>query len=292
MHRTIPLILICLLLLSAGCVSPTPPAEEEGEGVRLLAPAANLSLFEGAVVYAGLIGEAETPEIPANYSLGTVVIPSGNATPLHRVVESTEFIFLTAGEAEIRCDAQTVTAGAGEAVLLPEGVLQSVASVGESDLRYVDVIEPPFTAENEVSGDDLAPLAGTTDGVPIVIPDPRAGAEWDLGVDMMIYTLANPVLTEEASLPIGYSVAYVELLPGGSVGYNRLNGSSEVVYVLDGEVEVFTPAGDGAVRVAAGSAAYVPPDQVKGYRNVAATNSTMLSFVDPAWKPERTEMVE
>ncbi|MBP2145117.1 quercetin dioxygenase-like cupin family protein [Methanofollis sp. W23] len=272
MHRTVLLILICFLL-SAGCVSPTPSAEGAGE-------------------YAGLIGEEETPEIPANYSLGTVVIPPGNATPLHRMAGSTEFVFLTAGEAEIRCDNQTVTARAGESVLLPEGVLQSIASVGERDLRYVDVIEPPFTVENEISGDDLALLAGTTDGVPVVIPDPRAGAEWNLGADMRIYTLANPVLTEEAGLPIGYSVAYVELLPGGSIRYNRLNGSSEVVYVLDGEVEVFTPAGGGAVRVAAGSAAYVPPDEVKGYRNVAATNSTVLSFVDPAWTPERTEMLE
>ncbi|QSZ66346.1 cupin domain-containing protein [Methanofollis aquaemaris] len=287
MHRTIALIFICTLL-SAGCLSPEPPQTEEG--VRPVAPGANISLFEGQGVYTGIIGE-ETPDIPANYSMGTVTIPPGNATSPHRLVGTTEFVYLTGGEAEIRCDNQIVTARAGEAVLLPAGVLQSIASVGETDLRYVDVIQPPFSAKNEISGDDLAALAGTTDGVPVVFPDPREGIEWDLGSEMMIYTLANPVLMEEMNLPIEYSVAYVELLPGGSIGYNRLNGSSEVVYVLDGEVEVFTPDA-GAVRVPAGTAAYVPPDRVKGYRNVAATNSTMLSFVDPAWTPERTEMLE
>ncbi|QYZ78105.1 cupin domain-containing protein [Methanofollis formosanus] len=287
MHRTIALILISILL-SAGCLSPEPPQAEEG--VIPVTPDEPFSLFGGQGTYTGLIGE-ETPDIPANYSIGMVTIPPGNATPPHRLVGTTEFVYLIEGEAEIQCDNQTVTARAGEVVLLPAGVLQSIASVGATDLRYVDVIQPPFAAENEISGDDLTALAGTTDGVPVVIPDPRGGIEWDLGSEMMIYTLANPVLMEEMNLPIEYSVAYVEFLPGGSIGYNRLNGSSELVYVLDGEVEVFTPDA-GSVRVPAGSAAYVPPDRVKGYRNVAATNSTMLSFVDPAWTPERTEMLE
>jgi hypothetical protein len=44
-------------------------------------------------------------------------------------------------------------------------------------------------------------------------------------------------------------------------------------------------------RVPAGSAAYVAPDQVKGYRNSATSTSTILSFVDPAWTPEKTEML-
>ena len=285
MHRTASLLFICILL-SAGCLSAPP---QQGETVRLITPPAGFSLFDSQGTYAGIIGN-ETPDIPANYSMGIVTIPPGNATPPHRLIGSTEFVYLIGGEAEIRCDNRTVTAREGEAVLLPEGVLQSIASVGKTDLRYVNVIQPPFTAAKEVLGDELAALP-TTDGVPVVIPDPGAGMAWDMGSDMMIYTLANPVLMTEMALPIDYSVAYAELLPGGSIGYNRLNGSSEVIFVISGEVEVFTPEGS-VVRVPAGSAAYVPPDQVKGYRNVAASNATMLSVVDPAWTLEKTEMLE
>lgn len=286
MHRIASLLFICILL-SAGCLS-APPQQEET--VRLITPPAGFALFDGQGTYVGIIGN-ETPDIPANYSMGVVTIPPGNATPPHRLIGSTEFVYLIGGEAEIRCDNRTVTAREGETVLLPAGVLQSIASVGTTDLRYVNAVQPPFTAAIEVLGDDLTALTGTTDGVPVVIPDPRAGIEWDMGSDMMIYTLANPVLMTDTALPIDYSVAYAELLPGGAIGYNRLNGSSEVIFVISGEVEVFTPDGR-AVRVPAGSAAYVPPDQVKGYRNVAASNSTILSFVDPAWTPERTAMVE
>ena len=130
-----------------------------------------------------------------------------------------------------------------------------------------------------------------TDSVPIVIPDPRKGIEWDIGSDMIIYTLANPVLMPELHLPIEYSVAYAEILPGGSADSNRLIGASEVICVITGEIEVFTPEGD-SIRAPAGSAVWAAPGQVKGYRNAGDVNATILSFVDPAWTPERTVTVE
>lgn len=288
MQRLVVLLFACILL-SAGCLSATPP-QAENESVRLITPPEGFSLFGGQGTYVGVIGD-ETPDIKTNYSMGMVTIPPGNATPLHRLIGSTEFVHVIGGEAEIWCDNHTVTAHEGETVLLPEGVLQSIASVGDADLSYIDAIQPPFTAAIEMSGDELAALNMATNGTPVVIPDPGEGIEWDMGSDMMIYTLANPVLMDKINNSIDYSVAYAELLPGGSIGYNRLNGSSEVVYVISGEVEVFTPDA-GTIRVPAGSAAYVPPDQVKGYQNVGESNATLLSFVDPAWTLERTTMVE
>ncbi|MDD3111940.1 MAG: cupin domain-containing protein [Methanofollis liminatans] len=289
MQRILFLIFACVLL-SAGCLTASPPQAEEEEGVRLITPPEGFAIFGGQGTYTGIIGD-ETPDIRTNYSMGLVAIGPGNATSPHRLIGSTEFVHVIAGAAEIRCDNSTVVAREGETVLLPEGVLQSIATAGDRELRYIDAVSPPFAAANEVSGEGLAALTVTTACVPVVIPDPRQGIEWDLGSEMMIYTLANSVLMDEIGFPLPYSVAYVELLPGGSIGFNRLNGSSEVIVVLGGEVEVFTPDA-GSVRVPTGSAAYVPPGQVKGYRNVAASNATLLSFVDPAWTPEGTAMLE
>ena len=295
MHRAICLIFIsAFTLLSAGCLTEAPPQAED-EGIYLLTPGEGFAIFDGQGHYTGLIGE-ENPQIPANYSLGFVTIPPGNATSLHRLMGSSEFVCLTGGEAEIRCDNTTVTVREGEVVILPEGVLQSIAAEGATELHYIDVIQPPFSPAVEVTGIELTTLPqGTdgveTDGVPIVIPDPRKGIKWDIGNEMMLYTLANPVLMPERNFPIDYSVAYAELLPGGSADSNRLMGASELIYVIAGEIEVFTPEGDVA-RAPAGSAVWVAPDQEKGYRNVGAVDAAMLSFVDPAWTPERTVMVE
>ena len=180
-------------------------------------------------------------------------------------------------------------------MILPDGVLQSITAVGDTELRYIDVIQPSFSSAVEVSGAELATLPPGSDGVgtddvPIVIPDPRDGIEWDIGSDIMIYTVANPVLMPEMNFPIDYSVAYAELLPGGSVDINRLTGASELIYVIAGEIEVFTPEGHVA-RAPAGSAVWIAPDQVKGYRNAGAVDAAMLSFVDPAWTPEMTSML-
>jgi quercetin dioxygenase-like cupin family protein len=285
MHRVL-LLFVAFMILSAGCLTASPPEVEEH--IILVAPADGISIFEGQATYIGLVGE-ETPQIRANYSMGHVVIPPGNATAPHRLAGTVELVYILAGEAEIRSGNGSVTAREGATVLLPEGVLQSIAAVGDADLRYITVIQPPFTPEIEVLEDDPAAFDESTGDAPIVAADPRDGTAWETGTGAAVYTLINPVLMPEAGIPIDYSVAYAELQPGGCVGYDRLNGSSDLIYVIDGEVEVSTPGGEG-VRVPAGSAAFIPPDVMKMTRNSADSVTRILSFVDPAWTEGKTAL--
>lgn len=287
MHRSLLLLLPCLLL-SAGCLTASEsPAEA---GIVLVTPADPVTLFDGPGTFSDLVGR-ETPDTPTNYSVSYSIIPPGNGTPPHRLFESTELIYVIGGTAKIRCDNETVTAGAGETVLLPEGVLRSITSIGDTGLRYLTVVQPPFRPDIEFSGDELATLSMTTDEKPVVIAGPREGIEWDLESGVAVYTLANPVLMSERALPIDYSLAYVELLPSGYLGYDGINGSSDLLYVIEGEIEVSTPGGQ-KIRVPAGSAAYIPPDLVKETRNAAGSTTKILSFIDPAWTPEKTGLFE
>lgn len=287
MYRIVSLFLAGMLL-SSGCLTASqPPAEAE---ITLVAPADGVTLYDGQVRYISLIGE-ETAQIRTNYSIGCVVIPPGNSTSPHRLIGSTELVHVIGGAAEIRCDNETVTARAGETVLLPEGALQSIVSVGDADLVYLNAIQPPYTAAIESAGDELAALNPTADKKPLVVADPRAGMEWDLESGVAVFTLLNPVLMNETDVPIDYSVAYAELLPGGYLGYDGIRGSSDILYVIEGEIEVATHGGS-AIRVPAGSAAYIPPDTVKETRNVLNSTTTILSFIDPAWTPEKTGLWE
>ncbi|UUX92904.1 cupin domain-containing protein [Methanoplanus endosymbiosus] len=286
---SITLILICI---SAGCITgssdqaaePEQPVQTDyqkpAQAVCLITPGEELSIFGGWFIYEELIG-AGTPEISTNYSLGYVTVPSGNTTTLHRLLDRSEFFGIISGEAEIKCDNATVTVGANEYVILPQGVLQSATSVGDEELVYINVVNPVYTPESEITGENVFNPEFLTDKVPIVIQDPGDGSEWDIGSDMMIYSVVNPVLMPEMNAPVDYSVAYAELLPGGVAEDNCLKGSSELICVIKGEIEVYAPGGN-PVRVTAGNAAYIPPNQTKGYRNVAEETSTMLSFVSPA----------
>ncbi|NLO78439.1 MAG: cupin domain-containing protein [Methanomicrobiales archaeon] len=282
MHRVAYLILICTII-SCGCITQSPsPAEETG--IRLLTPTAGFPIFDGQGHYAGIIGQ-ETPDITINYSMGLVTLAPGNVLPPHRLLGTTEMICILQGAAEIRCDNVTISAREGEVVVLPADVLRSTKATGNTSLKFIDVIQPPFAPEIEISDADLSECTVQTDGAPIIISDPRGGIEWDIGSDMMIYSLANPALMPEAHFPIDYSLAYAELLPGGGADTNRFTGASEVIYVIEGEIEVFTPAGT-VITVPAGSAVYIAPEQKKGYRNAGETVAAILSFVDPAWTPE------
>ena len=261
-----------------------------GAGLSLIAPVDPIPIFDGQATYAGIIG-VETPQIQTNYSMGFVAITPGNMTPPHRLIGTAELVYVLGGTAEIRCDNETVTAREGETVLLPEGVLQSIAPAGDTDLTYFTVSQPAYTAEIEISGDELDAVDVKTDCAPFVVADPREGIEWSLESGVAVYTLINPVLTNETAIPVDYSVAYVELLPGGYLGYDGINGSSDLLYVIEGEIEVTTPGGE-MIRVPAGSAAYVRPDQVKETRNVADSTTRLLSLIDPAWTPEKTVLFE
>ncbi|PKL61042.1 MAG: cupin [Methanomicrobiales archaeon HGW-Methanomicrobiales-2] len=284
MHR-IALLLFTCMLLSAGCLTASESGVEAG--VVLITPAAGIPIFDGQATYFGIIGN-ETPEIQANYSMGFVAIASGNATPPHRLIGTAELVYVLGGTAEIHCDNETVTAREGETVLLPEGVLQSIASAGDADLHYITVSQPAYTPEIEISGDELDAVNVKTDCAPFVVADPRKGIEWSAN-DTIIYTLANPVLMSDLALPINYSLAYGEIQPGGYLDYDGINGSSDLIYVIEGELSVTTLDGR-ALLVPAGSAAYVPPGLVKESRNTADSVTKLLSFVDPAWTPEKTAL--
>ncbi|MDE4907707.1 cupin domain-containing protein [Methanogenium marinum] len=290
MHRFVSLILISTLtILSAGCLTDNPFSAADGN-ICLLTPGEGFPIYGGEGDYSVFACD-EMPGIPANYTFGSVTILPGNATSPHRLTGSSEFVCVIGGEAEIRCGNTTVTAREGEVVILPDGVLQSIAAIGDAELRYIDVIQPPFSEVNHVTGADLATIPALPDGVPIVIPDPRGGIEWNIGSDMMIYTIANPVLMPKKNMLIDYSVAYAELLPGGSADTNCLTGASELIYVIEGEIAVFSPEGY-VIRVPAGRAAWIAPDQAKGYRNVGEVDATMLSFVDPPWTLDMIVAVE
>ncbi|MDT8357054.1 MAG: cupin domain-containing protein [Methanomicrobiaceae archaeon] len=245
-------------------------------------------IFDGQAQVAEIV-QKDPPIPPLNYTLAYVTIVPGNATPPHRLIGSSELVYTLRGNARVQCGNETIMLDAGELALLSEGILQSIAAVGQIELHYLSVVQPPFESEREISGDDLAALPGTSDGNPVIVHDPAEGIEWDYETGTLIYTLVNPILMPEKGISTNYSVAYAELLPGGHVVKNRLIDLAELIYVIEGEIVITSPEA-GELRVPAGSAGYVPEGTVKEYANPGSENAKILSFVDPAWRPERAEI--
>lgn len=311
MYKFLSLILV-LICITAGCTTQISQEEAEYENAdnisgddsgcdyseyhRTFMAVYPMSQDEGRLCYDSQVnfrelkGEYHPEDIVMSYSIGYMTISPGNMTPLHRQMNRSEYIFVTKGTAEILCDSTTVSIKAGESVILPKTVLQSVKSSGNEELVYITLIAPAYSGKSEITGDKLLNIDVTTNEVPIVIENPKKGIEWDIGSDMMIYSIANPALMPYMNLPFEYSVAYAELLPGGVAEENYLRGSSELICVIEGEIEVYAPGGI-PVSVTAGNAAYIPANQSKGYRNSGEKTAKILSITDPAWTPEIWESV-
>ena len=135
-------------------------------------------------------------------------------------------------------------------------------------------------------GELLTSPGMATNKTPIIVSDPSKGIEWDFDTGTLIYTLINPVLMPEKEMPIDYSVAYFEILPGGSIVKNRLIGLTELMYVIEGDIEIISTGGT-MIQVPAGSAGFVPGDREKEIINSGKENAIVLSVVDPAWVLER-----
>jgi mannose-6-phosphate isomerase-like protein (cupin superfamily) len=293
MKKIIILIFSLSLVLTAGCLSTGPgdldhPQNHDTRGLVLLAPMDPFPIFEGQVQVAEIV-QKDPPLPPLNYTLAYVMIMPGNATPPHRLLGSSELVYVIRGTARIECDSERIMLGEEELAFLPEGILQSIAAVGQAPLHYLSVVDPPFTSEIEISGEDLAAYPVMPDGTPVVVRDPGEGIEWDYETGTSIYTLVNPILMPEKGISTRYSVAYAEILPGGHVAKNRLVGLNELIYVIEGEIVITSEEED--LRVSAGSAGFVPAGTVKEYSNPGLENAKILSFVDPPWRAERAEIL-
>ncbi len=278
-----------LLLFTAGCTTAAPAVADEPD-ILLITPSDPFPTVSGQGMYVKII-TAETAVLPVSYNLGHVTIPPGNATPPHRLLGTSELVYMIDGVARIHCDSRTVEATAGEIILLPEGVLQSIESIGKSDLRYLSINQPQYSFDIDIRDDDLIPLQNSTNADPIIISDPAGGIEWDFDTGTLIYTLINPVLMPEMDIPIDYSVAYAQILTGGQIVGNKLLDSTDLIYVLEGGIVI--RAGDGVdYTIPAGYAALFPPGKPKEIKNAGTTNAVILSVVDPAWRPEIFVMME
>ncbi|EHQ36905.1 cupin domain-containing protein [Methanoplanus limicola] len=235
--------------------------------------------------------------VSSNFSLGLVTIPPGKGTPPHRLMNTSEMIFVTGGTALIKTPGSATEVNTGDAVLIREGTLQSVYNNKSGDLVYLTSTEPVYDPQNEVletelpveARNDEKDSSGGAGG--IIVTDLSEGIEWDYDSGTLIYTIFNAELMADRhpDLPVDYSLAYAELIPGGRIDENTLLGASELIYVVSGSICLNS---SGGIEICAdeGQAVYVPSDCPKSYRNSGNKNAVILSYVDPSWKPEITVM--
>lgn len=309
------LIIVCLFLMVAvcGCISEKTVDDTDAESLDIgLKSIGGLYRFDSSNTVStplftdnGSVVRIFHPDdisnegyyVSSNFSLGLVTVPPKRGTPPHRLMNTSEMIFVTRGTALIKTSDSVTEVNTGDAVLIMEGTLQSVYNNKSVDLVYLTSTQPVYNPVNDItemkfSGDaqnDEADPSGNPGG--IIVTDVSEGIEWDYDTGTLIYSIFNPDLMADRypSLPVNYSLAYAELIPGGRIDENALHGASELIYVVNGSISLNSSKG---VEMCAeeGQAVYVPAGYPKSYQNSGDKNAVILSYVDPSWNPGLTVM--
>ncbi len=71
---------------------------------------------------------------------------------------------------------------------------------------------------------------------------------------------------------------------------NRLIGATDLINIIHGDIVIDSV--DRFLHVSPGMAVLFLPGQPKKIRNEEEATSAILSFLDPAWRPEIFELLE
>lgn len=82
------------------------------------------------------------------YSLAHATVPAGNITLKH-VLNVSEIYYVVSGKGQMHIGEESRSIKAGDAVYIPPGCEQWIENTGESDLEFLCIVEPAWTAECE-----------------------------------------------------------------------------------------------------------------------------------------------
>jgi len=94
-----------------------------------------------------LLHPARQP-VEIHYSLAHAKVVCGERTLPHRLISS-ELYYVLAGQGMMYINQETRPVGPGCAVYIPPGSVQSIESVGNTDLVFLCIVDPAWRAEDE-----------------------------------------------------------------------------------------------------------------------------------------------
>jgi mannose-6-phosphate isomerase-like protein (cupin superfamily) len=90
----------------------------------------------------------EKTDLPIRYSLAHAKVAMGQKTKPHKL-KSAEVYYITAGEGLMHIDEESLEVGLDCAVYIPPGARQYIENTGNSDLKFLCIVDPAWQEEDE-----------------------------------------------------------------------------------------------------------------------------------------------
>jgi len=88
------------------------------------------------------------PELKISYSLTHARLKPGRVSLPHRL-SSSEVYYILEGQGLMFIDKETAPVISGQVIYIPPNSVQHLQNTGNTDLKFLCIVDPPWRAENE-----------------------------------------------------------------------------------------------------------------------------------------------
>ncbi|MDI6644005.1 MAG: cupin domain-containing protein [Methanobacteriaceae archaeon] len=91
----------------------------------------------------------ESEHLKMGFSLAYAALDSGKSSIPHRIKDSVEVYYILEGRGLMHIDQESNVLKEGQAVYIPPGSVQYIENIGNSKLKFLCIVSPPWELDNE-----------------------------------------------------------------------------------------------------------------------------------------------
>jgi len=96
-----------------------------------------------------LLNPNEVEDLRMGFSLAHAILEPGKSSVPHRIKDSVEVYFILEGKGLMHIDQESNVLKEGQAVYIPSDSVQYIENTGNSKLKFLCIVSPPWELENE-----------------------------------------------------------------------------------------------------------------------------------------------
>lgn len=93
--------------------------------------------------------EREKSDLKMNFSIAHAILKPGESSLPHRMKSSVEIYFILEGKGLMHIEKEAEEVKVNQAVYIPPGSVQWIDNIGNTDLKFLCIVNPPWKEEDE-----------------------------------------------------------------------------------------------------------------------------------------------
>ncbi|MBM4240632.1 MAG: cupin domain-containing protein [Euryarchaeota archaeon] len=93
--------------------------------------------------------DREDQDLKMQFSIAHTILKSGESSMSHKLKKSVEVYYILEGKGLMHIDDESAEIQSGQAIYIPPNAKQWIENIGDSDLKFLCMVYPPWREEDE-----------------------------------------------------------------------------------------------------------------------------------------------